>query len=191
MKKAFKFVVGLTVLLVAVGAIIMIWISESKSVLCDITPTDAAKEAYASGGEILYHDTDQELSFDGYMRCYALIYIPGGKELQITVKSNNSVYEKLGTTESRGYRFKLYDTETGKEFTDYSEVRESDGRYGYYRLAFSGVEFSDSADIELVMLSPGDDELGSVIKLHKAGQKFKEYNLTKEEIASLGGRDQK
>ncbi len=187
MKRVFHIVMGIIVALVAAGSIIMIFTSESKSVLCDIMPTDAAKMAYASGGGILAHDTKQELSFDGYMRCYSLIYIPEEKELQITVKSNNSVYEKLGTTAERGFVFKLYDVETETDFTEYAEERASQGRYGYYRLAFSGVEFSDNADIELVMLCPDDDERGSVVKIHEAGQKFEEYRLSKEEIAALGG----
>ncbi len=189
MKKAFHTVVGIIVALVAVGSIIMIFMSESKSVLRDIMPTDAAKAAYSSGEGILCHDTKQELSFDGYMRCYSLIYIPSERELQITVKTNNSVYEKLGTTAERGFVFKLYDTETKKEYTEYAGERAAEGRYGYYRLAFSGVEFSDKADIELVMLCPDDEERGSVIKLHEAGQEFEEYKLSKEETAKLAGRD--
>ena len=189
MKKAFHTVMGIIAALVAVGSIIMIFTSESKSVLCDVMATDAAKTAYSSGEQILCHDTKQELSFDGYMRCYSLIYIPAERELQVTVKSNVSVYEKLGTTAERGFVFKLYDVETGKEFTKYAEQRESSGRYGYYRLAFSGVEFSDKADIELVMLCPDDVERGSVIKIHEAGQEFTEYKLSKEEIAQLAGQN--
>ena len=189
MKKAFHIVIGIIVAMVAVGSIIMIFTSESKTVLRDIMPTDAAKNAYASGGGILTHDTKQELSFDGYMRCYSLIFIPEEKELQITVKSNNSVYEKLGTTAERGFVFKLYDVDAKTEFTEYSEQRAAQGRYGYYRLAFRGVEFSDKADIELIMLCPDDEERGSVIKLHEAGQMFEEYELSKEEIAQLAGQN--
>ena len=188
MKKVLTIIIFAMIAVVVVSLVIMISVSEAKTVLRAITPTPAAVKAYAEGEDILSHDVKQELSFDGYMRCYALVYIPDEGELQVTVKSNNSVYEKLSTTAERGFVFKLYDVETEREFTEYTEVRASEGRYGYYRLAFSGVEFSEDADLELVMLSPDNEERGSVIKLHKAGQEFEEYELTDDETVSLGGK---
>ncbi len=186
MKKVIYTALAVMMVVALVGVIILISNAESKNILRDISPTEAAKEAYASGGEILTHDFMQDLSFDGFMRCYSLIYIPEAKELQITVKSNKSVYAKLSTTESEGYLFLLYNTETEDENRNYTLTRDFDNQYGYYRLVFEGVEFSDAADLEVVMLSPNDSEKGSVVKIHKHGQEFEEYKLSEKEIASLG-----
>lgn len=186
MKKVLYIIIAAMALVALVGVIVMISISDAKNVLRDITPTDAVIEAYKSGGEILTHDPDQELSFDGYMRCYALVYIPGAKELQITVKSNRSAFEKLETTEEQGYIFLLYNTETEEENKNCTVTSEFEGRYAYYRIVFGDVEFSDTASLELVMLSPNNAERGSVAKIHKSGQEFAKYKLSKEEIASMG-----
>ncbi|MBR6917820.1 MAG: hypothetical protein IKN38_06510 [Clostridia bacterium] len=160
---------------------------DAKSIFSDITPSEAAKRAYGSGEKILTHDVDQPMSFDGYMQVYSFVYIPEERELQIMVKHNQSVYEKLGASSEAGFAFKLYNTETEEEYTDYTASRDMEGRYRYYRLLFSGVEFSDEADIELVMYPSGNDESHSALKLHKSGEEFYDYKMSKKEIESLGG----
>lgn len=188
MKKVLFYVFIALLLVFVVWLIVNFTIMDSQSVLHDITPTDGAVSAYQSGGEILTHDPDQTMSAEGFMHVYSMIYIPSAKEFQITVKYNKSVYDKLGATAEAGFEFKLYNTETGEENVDYSEKRDTEERYSYYRLVFDGVEFSDAADLELVMFPKGDDSRYSALKVHKAGQVFEQYKLSEEEIASLGGR---
>ena len=191
MKKVIFYVFIALFLAFVVWLVVNFAIMDAQSTLSDVTPTEGAAAAYKNGDDILTHDPDQTMSVEGYMHVYSMIYIPSAKELQITVKYNKSVYEKLGTTAEDGFAFKLFNTETEEETTDYTAKRDTEDRYSYYRLAFSGVEFSDAADLELVMFPPQNESSFSAMKIHRAGQKFVQYDLSKEEIASLGGRDEK
>ncbi len=191
MKKIISYVF-IALFAVFVGWLIFrIVVMESKSVLSEITPTDQAAAVYKDGGEFLTHEPAQTMSFDGYMHLYSLVYLPDAKELQITVKYNKSVYEKLGATAEAGFGFKLYDTLTGEENTDYTFKRDTEDRYSYYRLAFEGVEATDGSDLEIVMFPKGDDTAFTAAKIHKSGQVFEDYKLSEEEIASLGGQTEK
>ena len=170
--------------------------SESKTVFNEITWTQGAKEAYDAGGDILTHKADQQLSTDGYMRCYAIIWIPSANEVQVTVKHNVGVYEKAGTSPDVGFGFKLYNTGTKVAFTDYTAKREEKGRYGYYKLVFKDVEFDpETEDLEIVMFPKHDEEKFSVLKLHNSGtmmgykQDFEPYDFSKKEIAALNGEE--
>lgn len=186
MKKVITYVFIAVFIVFVIGLIVVISVNEAQDGPNKIVPTEAAISAYKSGGGILTHKPDQDLSFDGTMRCYKIVYMPEYDEFQVTVKYNKNAYSDFDTDEERGFEFKMYDTESGKEMTDYTYERASGGRYAYYRLVFSGVKFSDGADLELVMFPAGHDLKFSVIKLHKSGQTFTDYKLSKEEIASLG-----
>ena len=188
MKKVLFYVFVALFLAFVVWLVINFIIMGRQSVFHDITPTEGAIAAYQSGEKILTHDPDQTMSDEGFMHVYSMIYVPSAKEFQITVKYNKGVYEKLGATAEAGFDFKLYNTETREENVNYTAMRDAEDRYSYYRLVFSGVEFSDGDDLELVMFPAGDDSHFSALKVHKAGQKFEEYKLSREEIASLGGQ---
>ena len=172
-----------------VGIFILSAINDAENGPNTITPTEGAVSAYRNGDPILSHDTDQKFSSDGNIRCYKMIYIPSAKEFQITVKYNNIVYQKLEADADDGFEFVLYNTETKEENTDYTvSEHPSKGRFEFYRLVFHNVEFSDTADIELAMHPVGARDRGSAIKLHKAGEEFEQYKLSKKEIAALGGK---
>ena len=188
MKKVIFYVFVALFLAFVVWLIVNFAIMDDKSVLSDITPTDGVREAYRNGEEILTHEPDQIMSSDGYMHVYSMIYIPSAKEFQITVKYNKSVYEKLGTTAEAGFGFKLFNNETYEENSAYSSERDTADRYSYYRLVFENVEFSDRADLELVMFPKDNEASFSAMKIHRADQEFEEYKLSEEEIASLGGQ---
>ncbi len=186
MKKIIMRFFGALLLILIVFLIVRIIIAESEGTLSDAMPTAALTEAYDGGKDILTHDIGQPNSTDGFMRCYSLIWIPSEGELQVTVKYNYSVYKYNNLTKGSAFAFKLYDSASGKEFDDYSEVRDASGRYGYYRLAFHGVSFSGASDVEIVMCSPDYISDYSVVKLHMSGQTFEKYELSEEEIAKLG-----
>lgn len=171
---------------VLIFAIVMISISESTSVLDLVTPTAAVKTAYESGGKILTYSPEQSISFDGYMRCYSIVWIPEAKEFQVSVKSNNSTYEKLGATKADGYDFMLYDVESETEYRAYTETKEYEDRYSYFRLVFEDVEFGEDVSLELIMFPKGKETPYSYFMLHESGELLKNYKLSKEEIASLG-----
>ena len=185
MKKVLT-VIFLALFAVVLGfAIVMISMSESTDVLDLVTPTDAVRTANAGGG-IFEVKPELSISYDGNMRCYSIVWIPEAHEFQVSVKSNNSTYEKLGANKADGYDFMLYDVERETEYRTYTEEREFEGRYSYFRLVFEDVEFDEDVSLELIMFPKGKETPYSYFMLHESGEELGTYKLSKEEIALLG-----
>lgn len=168
------------------AVVIRIWMFDSSKVFTDVIPTENMKTAYANGEEILTHELIQNIADDGNSRGYSMVYLAESGELQITVKYNLSILKKASLPDGYEFQFKLYDTETEREYYAVYYQRDTKGNYGYARAVFEGVHFSDSADIEIVMC--GEDYIDdySCYKVHAAKQEFEPYTLSKEEIALLG-----
>lgn len=186
MKKILKYTVYAFLALVFVALVVRIWIFDASNVFTDIVPTENAKTAYAENQEILSHELIQNIADDGNSRGYALVYIPESGELQITMKYNLSILKKASLPEGYEFQFKLFDTETEKEYYAVYYQRDIKGNYGFTRAVFEGVRFSESADIEIVMCSEDYSEDYSCYKVHASKQDFEPYKLSKEEIALLG-----
>ena len=194
MGKVIKRIFGVLLALFFVFVVVRIIIFDASSVLSEITPTENAKAAYATGGRILTHGMIQKLSDDGYTRAYSFVCIdtedPDKFEIQVTVKYNMSIYDKSGTPKGSGFGFKLYNTEFKKEyFPTYTETEEK-GAYGYCRVVFDGVTVSGNGDLEIVMSSKDYTTDYSVYKIHETGgpniQEFVPYKLSKHEKELLG-----
>ena len=186
MKKILKYTVYIFLALVFAAFVVRIWVFDASTVFTDIVPTENAKTAYAQNLEITTHELIQNIADDGNSRGYALVYIPESGELQITMKYNLSIYKKASVPTDSELQFKLYDTETEKEYYAVYYQRDVKGNYGYARVVFEGVWFSESADIEIVMCNEDYSEDFSCYKVHAAKQEFESYKLSKEEIALLG-----
>lgn len=186
-KKIIKWI-WYTFVIVAIALIIFrIFMSDSSSVFKNITATDEAKAAFAAGEEILTHRMTQSISDDGVMRCYSFIYIPSEKQVQITVKFNKSIYDKVSGNEKFG--FKLYTSES-KNLIEASHIdRAEEGLYGYCRAVFDGVEFADGEALEVIMTDSEYTEDYSVYRIHEENMKFKTYKLSKNEKKLLGEED--
>ncbi len=189
MKKIIKSICYAFLALFFVFVVVRIVMFDSSSVLSEITPTNGAKAAYAAGEEILTHKMLQGVSDDGYTRAYSLVYIPSEKEIQVTVKYNMSIYKNAGLEKGDKISFKLYETSGEKEFFPSDSVFEEKMNYGYCRVVFTGVDFDETSDLEIVMCSDDYSEDFSVYKLHEANssrQEFEEYKLSGKEKNLLG-----
>lgn len=185
MKKVIIYTCYAIIAIVFVALVIRICMFDSSKVFTDITSTENAKTAYLLGQEILTHELIQNIADDGNSRGYALVYLPESGEIQITMKYNLSILKKAGLPEGYEFQFKLYDTETEKEYYAVYYERDVERNYGYARAVFEGVYFSDTADIEIVMCSEDYTEDFSCYKVHAAKQEFEPYKLSKEEKARL------
>ncbi len=194
MKKILYYILG-GAFIVFLGAFIFrMCVMDQQKVLNTITVTENVREAYKNDGKILTHEPYEDMSFRGYMKCYAMVYLPEYGEFQVTVKSNNSSYEKVGTTESAGFDFALAvgDASSGdliRKFDDYTFTRDKEGLYGYYRLVFKGVTVPENGNITIGLYAAGGNEPRDEMILHAAGQEFRDYRLSKEEIAKIAVND--
>lgn len=187
MKKIIKYTFYIFLALFVVMILARIFLMKSSSIMSEITPTDNAKAAYTQNGEILTHEITAEISNEGLTRVYSFVWIPKAGEVQLTVKYNQSLFERAKLDSADDISFMLYDTETQNKF--YPTLREdvSEGIYGYARLVFEGVSFSENADLELVTSNKDRTEDYSVFKVRRADQVFEGYELSDEEKTKLGG----
>lgn len=184
-KKIIK-ITGYVLLIAAIALIILrVVYADVNTVFTKITPTDGVKSAFASGAEILTHKTVQEIADDGYMKCYALVYIPSENELQISVKFNKSIYDHVGSGEL--FDFKLYNTSDESEVWAKSVERTEKGLYGYCRVVFENVTIEENEALEIVMTSADRLDDYSVYRIHEDYQDFKPYKLSGSEKAQIGG----
>lgn len=184
-KKIIKWV-WYTFVIVAIALILIrVFMSTSSNVLNTITATSEASDAYLNGGEILTHRMSQSISDDGIMRCYALVYIPEAKQVQITIKFNKSIFNNV--KESEQFGFKLYNTGTETLVEEVRIDRADKGLYKYCRVVFNDVELNEGEALEIIMTNAEHTEEYSVYQIHADNMKFKEYKLSRSEKKILGG----
>lgn len=194
-----------TVLLAAVVAIVVfllwrIFTFNSVSVLGDITPTENAREAYASGNPDAFmtnkiHDriSGNEEGADGYFSAFSFVYIPEAKEVQVTVRVNDSTSEKLALPSLMPY-FYLKFNENGD---DTGEIRECSYfedehklMYSYRRLVFEDVEITDITNLIICLSDTGEtDACVSELVIHFQEQPLEKYKLSGGEKKSLENGD--
>ena len=166
-----------------------IMMTSDRSTLKEIVSTESAKAAYAADGDgaFLYSDIPDEMSPDGYFTAYEMAFCPAGRELQITVRYNDSLYEKyLPGSDPEKYYFVLKDKE-GNVVSRATVVGEKERYfYNHFRLAFDGVVLSEESELYLFLCSdessyPADHTEG-VLLVHPS-IKFSQRRLTSEEKA--------
>ena len=89
------------------------------------------------------------------------IYIPSAGEVQITIRVNDEGMEELMTTygltklpQGEVFAYALTDGEV--YYTDYHFTTDDRFTYNYHRLTFSGVDFTDLQELELLIYYVGD-----------------------------------
>lgn len=108
-----------------------------------------------------------------------LYYIPEALQMQVTIKYNTS-YAKMPTKDYIPFELILKDEE-GNILNDYFyEPSENDG-YGYIRVCWNGVEFSDSSEYTLHINQNvnGKTVTRGTFLMQKATTAYKEIKLTK------------
>ncbi len=138
--------------------------------LSRITPTEALTAAYRADPSLTMwtHDPIREISEDGDMTVYAIVYIPSIRELQLTVRYNDSVTSYNSLPEDTVFTFALRDSDSGGVTPASVADAEKKLMYNYRRLVFDGVDFTDTNILTLVMLA-GDEEISADI-VHHADQ---------------------
>lgn len=185
MKKVIKYIWYAALAIFFAAVLFRIFLFKSSDILNDITPTDNARAAYAENGDFLTNRILQELSEDGYSRVYSFVYIPEKGEVQLTVKYNMNLMEKVRLESADALVFKLYDAKNETEYIASERKDDSRGLYGYSRLVFENVTVREDADLELVICGGAEDEYYSCFRVRKASQEFEPYKLSKDEIKSL------
>ena len=158
-------------------------IAADRSTLSDVTPTEALRAAYRADSalEMQTHEIVAEIASDGYMACYALVYIPSIHELQISVRYNNSVYTYNDLPAGLEFTYTLTDSESGETRAALVVDRAEKLMYNYRRLIFESVTITDTNDLVLTMWA--EDEAISTDTVHYADQNIvmEPYKLSRAE----------
>lgn len=210
--------------LVALACVALIWrviFAGSEVTLDEFIPTRATAEAYSQSGglKIMTNDVADEISEGGYFSAYCFFYSPETKEVQVTVRYNNSTVDKLGDVDFYLYTVDVsgepYDTaadsvvdENGNviklhqgypmsdvlspisEYTQTDEVLF----YNYEKLVFEGVEVDEGTNVIIRLCKAGETEELAVIVAHFAEQPLEEYKLSGDEsdaLAAFGKKEDK
>ena len=163
--------------------------ASNRSTLNDLVPTDALSAASADGviPEMLTHDIVTEISQDGNVACYAFVYIPEIREVQITVRYNSSIYEKESLPTDTVFTFGLTDSDTKEEVPGEILETKTVWMYTYHRVVFRNVSITDTNDLLLQMYA--GDKAVAVDVLHYKDQNvvLKPYKLSGGEKKALLG----
>ena len=198
--KIIKYV--LIVILVCVIAFLLwrIWYFNHDTHLDAMIPTDAAKAEYALGGDAVFltnpvHDkvSSSDGAGDGYFAAYGFVYIPAKREVQVTVRMNDSTLEKLGLDGELPFFLKIYTNFSYDDPDPDVKIREcvryeEDHRlmYTYRRLVFEDVEIGPEND--LLVCLPTDAKSGaSELVVHFREQELEAYSLTGADKKALEG----
>ena len=191
--KVGKIIGRIFVLIFVVGVLVIlgrIFMMEDNGSLTKIIPTETAKEAYASLGEdaFLTHSFRASISSDGYFSAHSLVYSRESRELQLTGRYNESVFEYLGVQDGSSFYWELRDEEGNTIAV--AEIADQEEKYFYrhFRLIFSDVTIEEGDTLLLFLCCdeveyPQTDTEG--FPVHRPGQEWKTYKLNKEERSAL------
>ena len=119
------------------------------------------------------------------MACYAFVYVPEIREIQVTVRYNDSIYEKQSLAADTAFTFTLTDSDTKAEVTGEILATKKVWMYTYHRLVFRDVSISDQNDLLLQMYA-GDKAISvDIIHYKDQNQVFKTYKLSGSERKAL------
>lgn len=202
--------------LVALACIALLWrvfFAGSEITLDEFIPTKATAAAYSENGslKIITNEVVEEISEGGYFSAYGFFYSPETKELQVTVRYNNSTLDRLkdidfflytvdtsgepfdaekeSVVDAEGNVIELYQgypkSETIAPLTEYTQTDEI-LFYNYEKLVFPGVEIDEHTNVIISLCSAGDmDAEKAVVTPHFAEQPMEEYELSDDEMAAL------
>ncbi len=177
-------------LFVFIGALIFRMCQASYQALEDTVITDNFKKAYEKDKDIRTHAVVDEFSENGAVYAYSLVYMKEAGYLQFTVRYNTRHIDEVKETypefDEKNIRYTLVD---GKEKEYKPVVLETDEafNYRYFRLEFTGVDFS-TANLSIKMHLDGIDiDMGtkSTLIVHKKDSTSIPYALSGDEEEKL------
>lgn len=193
---------------------LLIWrviFATDKNTLSDFVPTKASSDLYNANGSltVLTNDVISEISDGGYFSVYGVQYVPDAKELQVTVRYNDSTVEQLGKVDFYAYTVDTSADQTLNEEGDGADSGESGERlyngfpigeiltpavrgtdeklfYNYEKLVFENVEIGDTVNVVVSLCAEGDSSIEyAAIAVHYAEQTFENYKMSGSEKNAL------
>ena len=167
-----------------------IFMMDDNGSLTKITPTESAKEAFASLGKEAFatHKFRASIAPDGYYSAHSMVYNRSQRELQLTARYNESIYKYMDVADGRDFYWELRDEE-GNTISR-GTVAEEEQKYFYrhFRLVFSDVTVEEGEALYLFLCCdavdyPKAETIG--FPVHQADQEWKAYKLDGEERAAL------
>ncbi len=190
-KKIIKYTFFSCLALFIAVILIRVFMNADRSTLSEIAPTANARAAYKELGEKAFttHDFLRDISADGYFTAYGLSYCQSKKEVQITIRYNDSLPERyLPGTLPEDYYFKLCDKEGNILAKSTTEKTKERYFYNYMRIAFENVEIQPDSEIYLYLCADGSDypkDITEGFMVHAPGQEFESLDLSDEEAEEL------
>ena len=176
--------------LIVLGMLLRIFMMDDKGELTVLTPTDAARAAYAENGADAFatHKLQLRISADGYFTAHSMVYCEEAGELQITARYNESVFEYLDVADGSDFTWELRDADGNT--VSVARVADTQEKYfyRYFRLIFDDVECGKDTELRLYLCSPAAEYPGAEtvgFPVHLKGQQWKPYSLSKPERESL------
>ena len=178
-----KFVLGLA-LFIFIAALVFRMCQSTYKGLEDSVVTPAFRDAYAVSGDIRTHAVNDEFSENGAVYAYSLIYIEESGYLQLSVRYNKRHIDEViasypDFTEDK-IRYELVD---GSEKTYAPTVIEEIDKfnYRYFKLEFTGVDFSQSTLSIRMVLDGIDINVGdkSTLVVHRKNDTYIPFELPK------------
>lgn len=201
--KILRYVLTFAVFAVIAFLLWRIWFLNHDATLDTVIPTEAARAEYSLGDSAVFltnpvHDkmSSGKEGADGYFTGYGVVYIPEKKELQVTVRMNDSTSERLGLSEPYFF-LKIYEDFSYDDEDPSVQIREcvqsqEDHKlmYTYRRLVFENVEIGEKNDL-LVCLSTDGTTSGGVSELvvHFREQELEPYKLSRADKKALEGEN--
>ena len=178
------------VILILCGMIILRCCANSdRSTLADLYPTPELIAAYADGEmEVLrLEENASEIAPDGYFIAYAFRYIPEARQLQATIRYNESNWEYLELPEGTAFDFYLCrnEDETTLRLPDLI-VEEEKSIYRYAKLVWNEVDIGE--DNWQIYMDRQDGQY-SIAPLRYVEQEYRPYKLSGGEKEQLRGKN--
>ncbi len=155
-----------------------------KSTFDELYVTDALCEAYSDGVlEIKTVKAEEEIAADGYFSAYAFYYSPEAREIQVTVRWNDSVYEYTDMEKGYEYEFCILNEATGERFPAVAVDSVKKTLYNYRKLTVPNVNVGETDRLTVVMYLRDGYESTQVIRYGE--QPFKDYKLPAKFLEKL------
>ena len=173
-------------LFVFIGALIFRMCQASYQALDDTIITTNFKKAYEVDKDIRTHAVTDEFSENGAVYAYSLVYMKEAGYLQLTVRYNtrhiDDVKEAYPQFNENNIRYTLVD-DYGRVYRPAVLETDEAFNYRYFRLEFTGVDFS-TANLSIKMHLDGIDiNMGekATLIVHKKDSTSIPYSLSGDE----------
>ena len=183
----------LIVAIVSVLALLVVnMIKSDYKGLDDIAVTDNFKNAYNVSTDIRTHvpGNNNGFSENGGLYAYKMVYIEQAGYLQLTVRYNekhmDDIADNFADFEMAKIHYVLKDNK-GNTYTPVVVSQESKYHFQYFKLEFTGIDFTDSELTLSMVIDVIDDVVGSKssILIHTPDSEYLPYSVTAKEIEKL------